>query len=539
MKKIDRRLIVFLLLLVGISLLILASFKRDMIVGEIIKPQVKFILRKINVIRFGEEHYIQSLISKQYAKVPAVDSLSSSIETSVLPIKLQSMFIAKVGGFPEGAGAITNIRGKLVVLDRMGGIYEYGDSKIKKLDYGVFPNRLKEYILYSHAYSLGFNALRAHSIAYDSLHSKIYVSYEKYVNPSFNQFVISSLQIDGNTLQKKGNWELVFETGKVPSEFYSQGAGGKLLISSGTLYFSVGYAVESRVNGVVKSSSQDIRSPFGKIYEYSLLTKKLNMKSLGHRNSQGLAILEDGKLLNVEHGPQGGDEINLVENGKNYGWPLRTYGTNYGAYNWEFLSERNNHKFTEPLYAFVPSVGISGIFLVHDFHERWNGDLLVTSLKAQSLFRIKLIGNRVVFSEPIWIGHRIRDISNVGDKIVLLTDDSSLIFMSVSRDSLLKNSKFAGYNFEPKITVCLQCHHFEQTTPSSVAPSLAHILNRKIASDNFLHYSDALKNKRGKWTRGELIKFIENPNEFAKGSGMPNLGLSSSEVEDIVDILSK
>src|SRR5207253_2946782 len=79
----------------------------------------------------------------------------------------------------------------------------------------------------------------------------------------------------------------------------------------------------------------------------------------------------------------------------------------YGTFDWPIKPKPPAIDFAEPLYAWVPSPAISSVAQASDFSDRWNGDLLVGSLKAQTLFRVKLQNDRVILSEPIWIGHRI------------------------------------------------------------------------------------------------------------------------------------
>ena len=168
----------------------------------------------------------------------------------------------------------------------------------------------------------------------------------------------------------------------------------------------------------------------------------VSLVSKGHRNAQGLAVTTSNKLFSVEHGPQGGDEINLIQDGGNYGWPHATYGTRYGTYDYTWPSYAiDDLELVEPFYSFVPSVATSAIQQINGFNDRWNGDLLVGSLKAQSIYRIKFNNQRVVFNEPIYIGHRIRDIALLDHKIALLTDDSFLIFIEVDQRSLQRNTK--------------------------------------------------------------------------------------------------
>jgi glucose/arabinose dehydrogenase len=142
--------------------------------------------------------------------------------------------------------------------------------------------------------------------------------------------------------------------------------------------------------------AQNPDSDFGKILKIDLRTSTKSHVSIGHRNPQGLTITASGAMYATEHGPQGGDELNLIVPGKNYGWPIETYGAHYGKYDWP-VQTRNAKAFERPVLAWVPSIGVSNLIELENFHPAWNGDLLVESLKAQSLFRLRRDGDgRVV-----------------------------------------------------------------------------------------------------------------------------------------------
>ncbi len=150
--------------------------------------------------------------------------------------------------------------------------------------------------------------------------------------------------------------------------------------------------------------------------------------TLGHRNIQGAALHpETGVLWTHEHGPQGGDEINIIRAGANYGWPVITYGVNYviGTRIGEGTAKPG---MMQPLYYWVPSIAPSGMaFYTGDKFPRWRGDLLVGALKDEMLVRLKLEGERVVREERMLKGvlGRIRDVRVSGDGYVyLLTDES-------------------------------------------------------------------------------------------------------------------
>ena len=179
--------------------------------------------------------------------------------------------------------------------------------------------------------------------------------------------------------------------------------------------------------------AQDFQSQFGKIFEIDVVSGQSHMLSMGHRNPQGLTFSTSGNLWSTEHGPAGGDELNLIKSGVNYGWPKVTLGTDYNSYKWNDNGIVGNHDgYQQPVFAWVPSIGISNLLEVKGFDKRWDGDLLVTSLKAQTLFRLRLNHDRVVYSEPIWIGQRLRDIAQLEDgTIALWTDDSQILFLSL------------------------------------------------------------------------------------------------------------
>lgn len=154
--------------------------------------------------------------------------------------------------------------------------------------------------------------------------------------------------------------------------------------------------------------------------------------SYGHRNMQGLAMAPDGTLWENEHGPQGGDEINLPKAGANYGWPVITYGENYGGGR---IGEGITTKagMEQPLHQWTPSIAPSGMaFLTSDkYGKAWQGNLFVGSLKFAYLDRIELSGpysGKVVRENKLIseVGERIRDVRQGPDGLLyVLTDNSN------------------------------------------------------------------------------------------------------------------
>jgi len=148
--------------------------------------------------------------------------------------------------------------------------------------------------------------------------------------------------------------------------------------------------------------------------------------SHGHRNPQGATLGPDGKLWMHEHGPQGGDEINLPEPGRNYGWPVITYGEKYGG--GKIGEGTAKQGMEQPLHYWVPSIAPSGMAFVTSgrYGAAWQGSLLVGSLKFGTLHRLELAGSKVVREEKLLQGNgqRLRDVRQGPDGFIYLLTDS-------------------------------------------------------------------------------------------------------------------
>ena len=149
--------------------------------------------------------------------------------------------------------------------------------------------------------------------------------------------------------------------------------------------------------------------------------------SLGHRNVQGGALHPStGELWTHEHGPQGGDEVNVTEAGRNYGWPLLTYGRNYGT-GTRIGEEGPQPGYEQPLKVWVPSIAPSGMaFLTSERYPGWKGSLFVGALRGEMLVRLTLDGRKVTGEERLLtdLKERIRDVRQGPDGWLYLLTDS-------------------------------------------------------------------------------------------------------------------
>ncbi|WP_434035465.1 PQQ-dependent sugar dehydrogenase [Formosa sp. 4Alg 33] len=211
-------------------------------------------------------------------------------------------------------------------------------------------------------------------------------------------------KISNNTLTNK---ELLYKA--TPNFNSGNHFGSRILFDNNNyLFFSIGERGERDEN------PQDITKDGGKIYRLNddgSIPKdnpfvnspkaKTAIYSYGHRNPQGMIINPTtNKIWAHEHGPKGGDEINIISAGKNYGWPLVTFGINYWGTSITDYTEKEGME--SPIHHWTPSIAPSGMcYVTSDKYKGWKDNVLVGSLKFQYLNRCILKGNKVVKEEKI------------------------------------------------------------------------------------------------------------------------------------------
>jgi glucose/arabinose dehydrogenase len=221
-------------------------------------------------------------------------------------------------------------------------------------------------------------------------------------------------KLDGLSLVEK---QLLYKAS--PNTKRGQHFGSRIEFDNeGYLYFSIGERGERDVN------PQDITRDCGKIYRLhddgsvpsdnpfvEIENAKTAIFSYGHRNPQGMTKNPyTGAIWVNEHGPKGGDEINIVEKGKNYGWPVISYGINYSGTPFTDITEKEGME--QPLFYWVPSIAPSGMaFVSSDIYPEWKGNILVGSLKFEYLERLVLENNKVIKREKLLEGTgRVRNV---------------------------------------------------------------------------------------------------------------------------------
>ncbi len=145
----------------------------------------------------------------------------------------------------------------------------------------------------------------------------------------------------------------------------------------------------------------------------------------GHRTPYGLAFAPDGRLWELEHGPRGGDELNLIEPGKNYGWPLVSYATNYNGV--PIPSPDTRPDLAKPVIYWTPVIAPGNLtFYKGAMFPEWNGSALIGGMQTQSLIRVTFDGKGGATSAERWrVGHRIRDVAVGPDGTVWMLEDAN------------------------------------------------------------------------------------------------------------------
>ena len=227
--------------------------------------------------------------------------------------------------------------------------------------------------------------------------------------------------------------ECVHSIKNLDNSFNAQASGGRIV------NFDEDHVLLSVGDYISRHLGQNKDSINGKIIKININYKDYEIISMGHRNPQGLYFdVEDNFILETEHGPMGGDEINLIKNEKinknkipNYGWPIASYGEHYGGKNkknrnkyekYPLYKSHTEHGFIEPLKAFVPSIGISEIVKIK------KNKYVVSSLKDNSLYFFELNSEKKIINlDRVEVFERVRDLNFKDNKLYLFMEDTASI----------------------------------------------------------------------------------------------------------------
>lgn len=406
----------------------------------------------------------------------------------------------------------------------------------------------------------------------------LYATHHRYRDECIEFFVSRiPMAVDGNAITFGADWESVYvadpciKPKKLGTAFAGHQSGGRIVSPEpGRLLVSLGDFEFDGIHG--EPAPMDPGSDLGKILEIDAETGAARHFASGVRNPQGLMVAADGRIWETEHGPQGGDELNLIRDGAVFGWPDVTYGMLYGfpVRDWPRSTAQGRHPgFEKPVYAFVPSIGISNLVEAEAGQfPLWEGDLIISSLKAKTLYRVRLEGDRVVYVEPIAlpksVAQRIRDIIVLADgRLAASTDDGHILLIgngddadpdavpAVARVPAPEPAAFRIVDFEPRGNDrdariargrqvfeqrCATCHRLNEV--HDVGPHLAALLGRPVGGAEGFGYSDALRQADDVWSRDLLLAFLSDPNSRWEGTSMSRVFLTQDQYEEVTLFLA-
>ena len=263
-----------------------------------------------------------------------------------------------------------------------------------------------------------------------SENKRIYLSYAA-GDETANATTIARATLSNNALM---DIEVIYQV--TPSKYAALHYGGRLAwLPDNTLLLTTGDGFDFREKAQDRSThlGKTIRiDENGKPPKDNPFSQYPFIYSYGHRNPQGLTVSSNGTIYQHEHGPQGGDEINVIESGSNYGWPVITYGLDYnGAYVSPF-TEMDGMK--QPIHIWVPSIAPSGLAIYEgSLFPNWYGNLFVGDLNNNEVKQLTLdesgqvVSEKSVFSE---VETRVRDVrvSPTGEIYVITDGENGTIF---------------------------------------------------------------------------------------------------------------
>ena len=265
---------------------------------------------------------------------------------------------------------------------------------------------------------------------------QVYVTYSKRISGSnFSYLALDRFRYEAGQIS---GIETIFET-STPSERNGH-FGSRIAFSKDHVFISIGEGSPSQGGANSRyQNAQDLTIDWGKIHRlnfdgsvptdnpfYSSENSSKSIYSYGHRNPQGLTFDPyNSAIISTQPGPKGGDELNLIKAGLNFGWPLVSYGINY---NDSDISGRSHDGFEEPFFYWDPSIATSQLVLLKDRnHKAWFRNILVAGLKSKSVFRLNSQNGTWQQAERINLGFRVRSIATGENGVFFVSGDNGKI----------------------------------------------------------------------------------------------------------------
>lgn len=368
------------------------------------------------------------------------------------------------------------------------------------------------------------------------------------------RFARADLDLGQLVTSENSEWQVLFESSpclQLDSRHNRTGGDGTFLQAGGQiisfdehrLLVTVGDHFMDGIHNTDLVQAAD--ASYGKTWLLDKRTGQAEMYSMGHRNAQGLTQDQYGNIWSTEHGPRGGDELNLVQQGENYGWPLASYGTLYAGYMYPEGKHWLTHAgFAQAQYYWAPSIAPSNLIRLNNSRfKRWGDALILASLGGRSLFHIQLDDTRVVGVERIEVGDRLRDLVQTTSGNVLVMSDGGTFYKLEPADASQESNDPAtarAARGRALWMTCAACHHSAPEDGHHIGPNLHGVVNRPVGALSDFEYSPAMRAAGGVWTRQRLHRFLANPDSEVPGTSM-TAGAITDEVnrQTLIEYLEK
>jgi len=377
--------------------------------------------------------FIELQKKKESSDIITEETIVKLSNTKILKkYKLTSGFYNGINNFFPGSGYIDFYDGNIIVLSSLGVLAFKKNMDDIEENFQQIKNNINDFIGIKQFEKRNFFSLKDLLIS----NNKIFISYTEEIKENcWNTSIIY-----GTVSYENIKFEKLFSSNKcvhsvnnIDIEFNAHQSGGRIItFNDNHILLSIGDYRNRHL-------AQDIKSVNGKIIDVNIDNGDYEIISMGHRNPQGLYFdKENNLILETEHGPEGGDEINLIEVSKinkdkiqNFGWAISSAGEHYGG-----KSEKNRkkyekyplynshieHGFIEPIKSFVPSIGISEIVKIGQ--NRY----VLSSMKDKSLYFFELNEKKqIINSNRVEVFERVRDLTFSNNQLYLFMEDTASI----------------------------------------------------------------------------------------------------------------
>ncbi len=440
-KKFNIKILIFLISIIIISgfLIISSTIGKDRFNNlksllnieqrELIK---KYIFPHSIIKKLNNEKY-ELTFKERGSKIPTVESyVNLSNNKTLKKYNLTSGFYAGIYKTFPGSGYIDFYRDNIIVMSARGVLAYKKNIEDFEENFQQIKNNINEFI--------GINQFeKSNKFSLKDIfvfNNKIYISYTDEIKANcWNTSVIyGDMNYENIKFEKLFfSKDCIHISDNLDKEFNAHQSGGKIIS------FDKNHIILSIGDYRSRYLAQDIKSVNGKLIKVNIEDGDYEIISMGHRNPQGLYFdMDDNFIIETEHGPQGGDEINLIDVSKinkneiqNYGWAISSAGEHYGGKieankkkyeKYPLYKSHSENGFIEPLKSFVPSIGISEIVKIEQ------SKYVVSSLKDRSIYFFELNKQKKIINlDRVEVFERVRDLRFKNNQLYLFMEDTASI----------------------------------------------------------------------------------------------------------------